>query len=104
MASVGKRETFVSDERDTRSSVSIGMDWGARITSIGLEFALPAFLGYALDRWWGTSPWMTLAGAVLGLVIGMLHVLRLAATLSQTSRKPYRPHRPPRSPDNADSV
>ena len=42
MASAGKRETFVSDEPDTRSALSIGMEWGTRITTIGLEFALPA--------------------------------------------------------------
>ena len=46
MASVGKRETSVSEESDTRSAVSIGMDWGTRVTSIGLEFALPTVLGY----------------------------------------------------------
>ena len=70
MASVGKRETCVTQKPDPRSAVSIGLDWGTRITTIGLEFALPAFLGFGLDRWWNTSPWMTLAGAFLGLAIG----------------------------------
>jgi F0F1-type ATP synthase assembly protein I len=81
MASVGKRETCVIQEPDTRSAFSIGLDWGARVTTIGLEFALPAFLGLGLDRWWGTSPWMTVVGAFLGLATGMTHVLRLASRL-----------------------
>jgi ATP synthase protein I len=66
---------------DSRSSLSVGWDWGTRVTSIGLEFGLPAFLGYGLDRWWGTNPWMTVAGALLGIVMGMSHVLRLARDL-----------------------
>jgi ATP synthase protein I len=73
----------VIQKPDPRSAVSIGLDWGTRITSIGLEFALPAFLGFGLDRWWKTSPWMTLAGAFLGLATGMTHVLRLASSLQQ---------------------
>jgi len=81
MASVGKRETCVIQEPDTRSALSIGLDWGTRVTTIGLEFALPAFLGFGLDRWWGTSPWLTLLGALLGVATGMIHVLRLAFRL-----------------------
>jgi len=55
------------------------MDWGTRVTAIGLEFALPAFLGFGLDRLWGTAPWMTILGAFLGVGMGMLHVIRLAS-------------------------
>jgi ATP synthase protein I len=84
MASVGKWETCVIQKPDSRSATSIGLDWGTRITTIGLEFALPAFLGFGLDRWWGTSPWMTLAGALLGLATGMTHVFRLAFKLQES--------------------
>ena len=63
------------------------MDWGTRVTTIGLEFALPAFLGFGLDRWWHTAPWMTIVGAFLGLVIGMMHLVRLAAELSSSNAK-----------------
>jgi F0F1-type ATP synthase assembly protein I len=81
MASVGKRVVFVSQKSDGRSALSIGMDWSARITTIGLEFALPACLGFGLDRWWATSPWLTVIGAFLGLGIGMMHVIRLGSSL-----------------------
>jgi len=73
----------VIQKPDPRSAVSIGLDWGTRITSIGLEFALPAFLGFGLDRWWKTSPWMTLIGAFLGLATGMTHVIRLGVNLQK---------------------
>jgi ATP synthase protein I len=74
----------VTPKPDDRSALSIGLDWGTRITSIGLEFAVPAFLGFGLDRWWHTGPWLTILGSLLGLVVGMLHLVRLAATLSRS--------------------
>jgi F0F1-type ATP synthase assembly protein I len=61
------------------------MEWGTRITAIGLEFALPALVGFGLDWWWNTTPWLTLLGSFLGLAIGMYHVFRLASELSRPS-------------------
>jgi hypothetical protein len=61
-----------------RSNLAIGVQWASRITGLGLEFALPPLLGIALDRWWNTTPWATVVGAVLGFVVGMMHVLRIA--------------------------
>lgn len=75
----------MNQEPDGRSAFSIGMDWGTRVTTIGLEFALPAFLGFGLDRWWSTAPWMTILGAFLGLGIGMVHLVRLASELSAST-------------------
>jgi len=77
----------VSQKPDGRSALSIGMDWGTRVTAIGLEFALPALLGFGLDRWWHTAPWMTILGALLGVGMGMLHVIRLASELSASTEK-----------------
>jgi ATP synthase protein I len=77
----------VTQKPDGRSALSIGMDWGTRVTTIGLEFALPAFLGFFLDRWWSTAPWMTILGAFLGLGIGMVQLVRLATELSGSSKK-----------------
>lgn len=54
------------------------MIWASRVTSLGLEFSLPAVGGYYLDRWLQTSPAATLTGLVLGFAVGMVHVLRIA--------------------------
>jgi ATP synthase protein I len=62
----------------SRSFLAVGMDWAARVTTIALEFALPPLLGSLADRWLLISPWLTVVGAVLGFVVGMMHVLRLA--------------------------
>lgn len=32
-----------------------------------------ALAGYWLDRRWGTSPWLLLVGALLGIVVGFYH-------------------------------
>jgi ATP synthase protein I len=89
----------VTQKPESRSALSIGLDWGARITTIGLEFALPALLGFGLDRWWKTRPLMTVVGAFVGMGVGMLHVLRLAQNLpgsapDQRTTKKERPDGP----------
>jgi hypothetical protein len=78
----GNRETIVIQKPESRSALSVGYYWCARVTTIGLEFATPALLGYGLDRWWNTSPWITVIGAFLGLGLGMSQVLRLAGESS----------------------
>ncbi len=74
-------------ERDGRSAASVGFEWGTRVTSIGLEFAVPAALGHGLDRWLGTGPRLAVVGAVLGMAVGMMHVLRLPAELARDAER-----------------
>jgi ATP synthase protein I len=54
------------------------MMWASRITSLGLEFALPALGGVYLDRRFDTRPWGTLIGSALGFALGMWHILKIA--------------------------
>ncbi len=63
---------------EPRSPLSVGIDWASRITTLGFEFALPAFLGHFIDRRMGSAPVGLLAGMVLGFVVGMLHILKIA--------------------------
>jgi len=63
---------------ESRSFLAVGMEWASRVTALGLEFALPAYLGSLADRSWRTSPWLTILGAALGFAAGMMHLLRLA--------------------------
>jgi ATP synthase protein I len=84
----GNRETIVIQKPDSRSALSVGYYWCARVTTIGLEFATPALLGFGLDRWWKTSPWITVIGAFVGLGLGMSQVLRLAGESSRPIQRP----------------
>jgi F0F1-type ATP synthase assembly protein I len=54
-------------------------DW-SRLSSIGFELAAAVggfiFVGYLWDRHFGSRPWGTLIGAVLGLTGGMYNLIR----------------------------
>jgi ATP synthase protein I len=63
---------------DPPSNLSVGFRWASRVSTIGLEFAVPPVLGALLDRRWGTLPLATLVGVVLGFAVAMLHLLRIA--------------------------
>lgn len=54
------------------------MTWAYRVTSLGLEFALPALGGYWVDRWTGWGPGGLLVGAVAGFSVGMMHLIQIA--------------------------
>jgi hypothetical protein len=56
----------------------VAMYWVQQITSISIEMVAPAGLGYWLDLRWGTGPWLVAAGAVLGFLIALRHLLALA--------------------------
>jgi hypothetical protein len=61
-----------------RSPMSVGLEWASRIGTLGLFFSLPVLLGHYLDRKIGTSPVGLLIGMVLGFVVGMMQILRIA--------------------------
>ncbi len=50
------------------------------LTSIGLtlpsSIAVGLFMGYFLDRWLGTGPWLLLIFTVLGIASGLLSLFR----------------------------
>jgi ATP synthase protein I len=52
----------------------------AELSSIGLllpsSIAVGLFIGYLLDRWLGTAPWLLLVFTVLGVVSGLLSLFR----------------------------
>ncbi|HEY2159203.1 MAG TPA: AtpZ/AtpI family protein [Isosphaeraceae bacterium] len=68
-----------------QSLVSLGVRWATRVTSIGLEFALPALLGGYLDRRFGTGSLLTILGAVFGFVAGMVHLMAIAREEAKSS-------------------
>ncbi|MBW3542177.1 MAG: AtpZ/AtpI family protein [Planctomycetes bacterium] len=54
------------------------MYWAMRIWMLAMELALLPLGGWWLDRQFGTTPWLLLAGVVLGLVIATLDFSQLA--------------------------
>lgn len=90
------------EKPEPRSSLGVGLDLASRVTTIGLEFALPAAAGYGLDSWLGTMPVATVSGVVLGFVVGMLHVLRMSREMSGGFNRPAGERTPPGRTDRPD--
>ena len=56
----------------------------AYAAALALFFTVATMLGigWALDRWLGTSPWLLVAGIVLGSALGLYEFVRLTSKLS----------------------
>jgi ATP synthase protein I len=54
------------------------------LASIGMTMVLSTVIGlgagYWADRWLGTSPWLMLAGLLLGIAAGFVNLFRSAKT------------------------
>ena len=70
-------ESFISrSSRSFQENVEkSGSAAGASYTLIGAIILLGG-VGYALDRWLGTSPWFLLGGLIAGLVVGFYGLAR----------------------------
>ena len=71
--------------------MAVAMEWVSRITTVALEMVLPGIGGQWLDARWQTSVFGPL-GFVLGLVVGMWHLLRM--TKSTPPRRQANSHAP----------
>jgi ATP synthase protein I len=53
-----------------------------KMAGAGFEFIVAVLLfggiGWALDRWLGTSPWLLIAGAGLGFFAGLYILMKMA--------------------------
>ena len=47
------------------------------IAQVGLEMAAAVAIGWLMDYWFDWQPWGIIAGAVLGLVLGVTHLAML---------------------------
>ncbi len=58
-----------------------------RYSAIGLEMgfavAIGGVMGYLLDRWLGTQPWLTLVFFILGVVAAFRSLFRLVKTMEK---------------------
>lgn len=65
-------------DRDLLSKYGEYLSLGAEIAAAIL---VPLLLGYWLDIYFGTSPWLVLAGALIGIINVMVVIFRLARKL-----------------------
>jgi ATP synthase protein I len=67
----------------------------AELSSLGLilpsSIAVGLFLGYLLDKWLGTKPWLLLIFTVLGIVSGLVSLFRGLKKYRGDDEPPSRP-------------
>jgi ATP synthase protein I len=75
-----------------QQGLSLGLRIGVElVTAVGVSVAL----GWAIDRWLGTRPWVMLAMFFLGVAAGMLSVYRaVTGTDAAVGFGPSRPEKP----------
>jgi len=60
-------------------------------STVGIQLVLSTFVGFAmgyfLDRFLGTSPWLTAIFLILGIVAGFRELLRIAGRQNGTDKK-----------------
>jgi ATP synthase protein I len=66
------------DEETNRKS---GIAYGAALT-LFVSVATLCGVGWLLDRWLGTRPWLMVVGLILGAVAGFYEFVRLTSKLS----------------------
>ena len=64
-----------STENLQKTAEEAGPAAGASYTLIGAIILLGG-IGYAVDRWRGTSPWFLVGGLLLGIVVGMYELAK----------------------------
>jgi ATP synthase protein I len=67
------------DDQNVNSKSSVV--YGA-VLSLALSIVSCLLVGWALDRWLGTSPWLIVAGILLGSVAGFMQFIRLMSRIS----------------------
>jgi F0F1-type ATP synthase assembly protein I len=58
------------------------------LAQTGLEMVIPIGIGALLDYYLGWTPWATVAGAVLGPVLGITHMVRLVNAYEADKKSP----------------
>ena len=76
----------MDDGGQDKSSGTSAFFRAARFASLGLEMgvavAIGAGIGYALDRWLGTAPWLLLVFLLFGIAAGFKGVIDAARKAS----------------------
>jgi ATP synthase protein I len=70
--------TSGDDDRDGRNAVARGYVVSTRVTSIGMQMALPPLIGWWVDSKLNTEPWFLIIGGILGFTVSLLELIRLA--------------------------
>jgi len=82
---VGKLDARIKRARDAQNGkiskgrAPVGLGWAMRLTTeMFAALVVGGVLGWLLDEWLGTRPWLMLVFLLVGCAAGMLNVYRVA--------------------------
>lgn len=85
----GERKVGADAERASATKDMSGMSRGLRLGSEFIAAILVgAGIGYLLDLWLGTSPWIMLVMLLVGFAAGVMNVTRSAAEMNKAAPPP----------------
>ncbi|MEX0938870.1 MAG: AtpZ/AtpI family protein [Pirellulales bacterium] len=61
------------------SPLTLAARWTSRIFSVCLEMMIPGLIGYWLDGWLGSTPWLMLSGFAVGAPLAMWHLIQMTS-------------------------
>jgi ATP synthase protein I len=85
----GERKVRAEQAQSSATRDMTGMSRGLRLGSEFIAAILVgAGIGYLLDLWLGTSPWILLVMVLVGFAAGVLNVARSAAEMNRAAPPP----------------
>lgn len=70
----------MEESPDDRPPMVLALEWTSRITTVSLEMVLPGLLGHWADQKLGTGMLLLVLGVLLGLGVGMWHLIKMTQT------------------------
>ena len=80
-ACLGVRQTSMPENEKEETNRKAGIAYAAAFSLFGAVVA-GLLLGWLLDRWLGTKPWLLVAGVTLGSIAGFYEFIRATSKLS----------------------
>ena len=88
---MGRADKDISGKDKSGSAFSHAFREAGPYLTLGLELGLTmiawSVIGYLVDRWLDTLPWLTLAGVAIGMVSVFLQIVRAAKTSDKSDGK-----------------
>ena len=92
--SMGELDARIRRARDTRKgrtskgSAPVGLGWATRLTTeMFAALVVGGGLGWLVDEWLGTQPWLMLVFLLVGCAAGILNAYRVARRFETGANK-----------------
>ena len=74
------KKQYSINQKNPKSSIGIAFKMSAELLS---AVAVGTIIGFILDNWFGTKPWLILIFFLVGVIAGILNVVRSAKNIQR---------------------